>query len=131
MEWSWEKFSHYLQVVMTVLLCAATIFLLVQTIILTQWTVRSSRVSDQIAADTQASYQALIKVETGISNLVTGLTGIDSPLTKQLAEIKGDTAATKDALDEVKGDITDIKESVETIQEQVDEIKSLLTPPSD
>ena len=131
MKWSCEKFSHYLQVVMTVLLCAATIFLLVQTIILTELASRSSWTGERTAADIQASYQTLTEVQAGISDLVTGLTGIDSPLRKQLADIEGNTAATEDALDEIRGDIADIKDSVESIQEQVDEIKSLLTPPRD
>lgn len=121
---------------MTVLLLASTIFLIVQTVILTQWTSHSSVVTDQIAADTKASCQTLSKVETGISSLATGLAGEDSPLIKQLTGIKSDTKATRDALlqedgiqdsiDSIRNDVEGIKDDVHSIEEQVADIKDLL-----
>ncbi|MBC8276531.1 MAG: hypothetical protein H8E40_16385 [Chloroflexi bacterium] len=131
MKESSQKVLHILQFVMTVLLCASTIFLLVQTIILTQWTARTSWSLDRIAADTASSYGTIVKSETGISNLVKGLTGDDSQFIEQLGGIKDDTEAAKGALGKIEGDIDDIRSDVGKIEGKVDSIKELLSSPSD
>jgi len=127
-----QAITAYVTLGVTIILLAATIFLLVQTIILTKWTIRQTFVSDQAASDIETSRESLCNVDTGISNLVTGLTGDDSQLIKQLGGIKSDTEATKDALvEDIKGDIHEIKKDVGTIKEQVEDIEDLLPPPSD
>jgi flagellin-like hook-associated protein FlgL len=136
MKWPWEKILHISQFAMTVLLLASTIFLLVQTIILTGWTYHSSQVTDQIATDTQASRQSLTNTEKNISDLATGLVGEDSLLINQLTEIRSDTKATKgalvaedgikDSIDSIKSDIGSIEEDVRSIEKQVADIKDLL-----
>jgi septal ring factor EnvC (AmiA/AmiB activator) len=131
MKWSGESFSRHAQTICAIVLLAVTIFLLVQTIILTQLASHSSWGTDQIAYDTAKSREYLDEVKTDISELVTGLTGEDSQLIKQLTGIQEDTEATKDALAKIEDDIDAIRSDVRNIELKLVSIEKLLTPPSD
>ena len=131
MKWSWESFSRHTQAICAILLLAATIFLLVQTIILTKLASQSSWTGERTAEDAHASKESLTKVQADISELVIGLTGEDSPLLEHLAGIKDDAEAAKGALDRVEDDIGDIRSDVRTIEGKIVSIEELLTPPSD
>jgi peptidoglycan hydrolase CwlO-like protein len=131
MKWSWEGFSRHTQTICAILMLATTIFLLVQTIILTKLASQSSWTGERTAEDIRASKESLAKVQTDTSELVMGLTGEDSQLMEYLGGLKNDAEATKNALDRVGDDIDDIRSDVRTIEGKIASIEELLSPPSD
>ena len=128
-EWLCRNVLH----VETGILIVVSIALLISTLYLTAWTVRSSLVSDQAAADIKASLDSLSQVKASVeaidahaSSFVTGLNGIETLLRDELVLIDRDLSDTKDALEEAKQDIAEIRKDVEDIRENVDDIESLL-----
>jgi septal ring factor EnvC (AmiA/AmiB activator) len=120
-------------ILVTVALLGVTIELVVITENLRQWTVRSSLISDQAAADIKASSEALSRVaasveaiDTHASSLFSELNSVNNLLEEQLADIEDDLEDTKDTLGEIKKDIADIKDDVYKIEGEVDYIEWLL-----